>query len=87
LQGLRGATLEAIKIQLSKLPENKDLSDAKLERMAKGSPEYRLHIEGEAIAVEQANLAWVERKAIEMEANEHSDANANVRHEARLHRG
>jgi hypothetical protein len=87
LQGLRGPTLEAIKIQLSKLPGNEGLSNSKLESMAKGSQEYRLHIEGEAAAVENANLAWVERKAIEMEHAERADANSNQRHEARLNRG
>jgi Lon protease-like protein len=86
LQGMRGPFLEKLKQQIAERHGNEELSDARLERMAKASDEYRQHIEGEADAVEAANLAWVERKAVEMEAIEMAEHNANYRHESRLHR-
>ncbi len=84
LQALRGPTLEKIKIWHAELPGNEKLSDAKLTSLAKASPEYLKHIDGEMAAVEQANLLWVERKAVELEWNETSDKNANYRSERRM---
>jgi hypothetical protein len=81
LQALRGPTLEAIKLWHAKLPGNEKLSDAKLTSLAKADPKYMTHIEGEIAAVEKANLAWVERKAVEIELSESIDVNANVRTE------
>jgi Lon protease-like protein len=86
LQGMRGPFLEKLKQQIAERHGNEELSDARLERMAKASDEYRRHIEGEAAAVEAANLAWVERKSIEMAFEEQNEANANARHEQRLYR-
>jgi hypothetical protein len=81
LQALRGPTLEKIKLWHAKLPGNEKLSDAKLTSLAKTDPEYLAHIEGEFAAVEEANMEWVERKAVEMEFSESIDLNANTRTE------
>lgn len=59
-------------------------SGEKLERLAKSSPEWEEYIRGMCFAKEKEDDAWVERKAIELEATEMVDANANYRTERKM---
>lgn len=85
MEALRGPRREAIKLIIRQLPGNEKMSDAALERLAIQHPDYQAHLEAEFHAAVEANLDWVERKAIELEWNEASDKNANYRLERKMY--
>lgn len=87
LEEMKGPTVEQMKTALlAKLTAEgeKKIPEARLEREVKASPEWAKYIEGMCYAKERANKAWVERKAVEMDATEMVDKNANARTERKM---
>jgi hypothetical protein len=87
LEEMKGAYVEQLKTKLlAKLTEAGDtkVPEVRLEREVKSSQEYEQYIRGMCFAKERANKAWVERKAVEIEATETVDRNANYRSERKL---
>jgi hypothetical protein len=88
IEQMKDPTLEQLKTRelakLARLEPEKKISESLLERLVKSSPEWEQFIRGMCHAQERANIAWVERRAIELEHMELVDANANYRAERRL---
>lgn len=80
LEETKSAVLSQMQIRLVDL----GMPVTRAEVQAKASDEYMMHLTKMVAARRDANLALVDKKAVEMEAWEHNSADANRRAEMKL---
>lgn len=83
MEHMRHVVLSHISSEIATLHSRESLSEAKLERLARGDPRYQAHIEATALAIEARDKAdaeyWTLKAGLEWDARAIAHVNALTR--------